>query len=155
MRVALVPTGLRGINMWGRALVRQYPDEVRFVALCDINTGRLAFAKEYIGADCPTCADFDRKIRETTPDTVIVTSMQVGCDVITEKSMTTDADMCQAILDAQALTCKNLTVTFNYRYSPHRQRMKELHKSGRIGKVTSVDLHRYLDVYLGASYYRS
>lgn len=166
MRVALVGTGIRGINMWGRDLVRQYPEDVEFVGLCDINPGRLAYARTYIGADCPTFTDFEEMIRVARPETVIVTTvdathhafiikaMEMGCDVITEKPVTTDAARCQAILDAQARTRKNITVTFNYRYSPHRQRMKELLMAGRIGEVTSVDFHWYLDVYHGASYFR-
>lgn len=166
MRVALVGTGIRGTNMWGRDLVRQYQDHVDIVGLCDINPGRLAFGKQYIGATCPTFTDFEQMVRETTPDTVIVTTvdnthhefivkgMEMGCDVITEKPMTTDAEKCQAILDAQAETGKKITVTHNYRYSPHRLKMKQLLMEGRIGKLTSVDFHWYLDVYHGASYFR-
>ena len=166
MRVALVGTGIRGIGMWGRGVAGEYADVVEFAGLCDINPGRLAYAKEQIGVDCPTFTDFDEMVRMTKPDTVIVTTtdafhhefiikaMRAGCDVVTEKPMTTDAAKCQAILDAQAVTRKNVTVTFNYRYSPHRQRMKELLMAGRIGQVRSVDFHWYLDVYHGASYFR-
>ena len=165
-RVALVGTGVRGNSMWGRSLVQDYADVVEFAGLSDINPGRLAYAKDYIGVSCPTFTDFDEMLRATAPDLVIVTTvdathhefiikaMHAGCDVITEKPMTTDADKCQAILDAQALTRKNLTVTFNYRYSPHRQRIKELLMQGRIGDVTSVDFHWYLDIYHGTSYFR-
>jgi len=166
MRVALVGTGIRGTTMWGRSVVQDYPEEVQFVGLCDINPGRLAFGKEYIGADCPTFTDFDRMLRETRPDALIVTTMdsthntfiikgmEAGCDIITEKPMTTDEVKCQAILDAKARTGRNIIVTFNYRYSPHRQKMKELLMNERIGRVTSVDFHWYLDVYHGADYFR-
>ena len=166
MKVALVGTGIRGSTMWGRNLIRDYANEVEYVGLCDHNPGRLEYVKQYMGASCPTFTDFDEMIRATGPDTVIVTTvdsthhqfiiraMELGCDVVTEKPMTTDAQKCQAILDTQALTRKNVTVTFNYRYSPHRQAMKELLMNNRIGKVTSVDFHWYLDVYHGASYFR-
>ena len=55
-------------------------------------------------------------IAETKPDAVIVTSvdathadyicraMELGCDVITEKPMTTDAEKCQRILDTRRKT---------------------------------------------------
>ncbi|MDE2955413.1 MAG: Gfo/Idh/MocA family oxidoreductase [Bacteroidota bacterium] len=166
MRVALVGTGVRGTGMWGRSLVRQYSDVVEFVGLCDINPGRLAYAKEYIGVDCPVFTDFEAMMEAGRPDTVIVTTvdsthhqyivraMELGCNVVTEKPMTTDAEKCQAILDTQARTRKDLVVTFNYRYSPHRQRMKALLMEDRIGRVTSVDFHWYLDVYHGADYFR-
>ncbi len=166
MRVVLVGTGIRGTSMWGRSVVQQYDDQVEFVGLCDINPGRLEYAKRYMGVDCPVYTDFEEMVRETSPDSVIVTTvdsthheyiikgMEMGCNVITEKPMTTDEDKCQAILDTQAETGKDVVVTFNYRYSPHRQKMKELLMQGRIGTVTSVDFHWYLDVYHGAAYFR-
>jgi predicted dehydrogenase len=167
-RVALVGTGVRGNSMWGRSVVQEYSDVVQFVGLCDINPGRLAYAKQYIGVDCPIfeAKDFDRMVRETRPETVIVTTkdsthheyiiraMELGCDVITEKPLTTDETKAQAILDTQARTGKSVTVTFNYRYSPHRQTMKEILMSGRLGELTSVDFHWYLDTSHGADYFR-
>ncbi|MCY4233060.1 MAG: Gfo/Idh/MocA family oxidoreductase [Bacteroidetes bacterium] len=166
MRIALVGTGVRGQGMWGHDLVDDYSDEVQFVGLCDINPGRMEWVKNHIGVDCPTYTDFDRMMIETKPELVIVTTvdsthhqyiiraMELGSDVVTEKPMTTDADKCQAILDAQAINRKNVTVTMNYRYSPHRLAMKEMLMNHRIGKVTSVDFHWYLDIYHGADYFR-
>ncbi len=165
-RIALVGTGIRGIGMWGRDVVGGYADVVEFVGLCDINAGRLAFAKEHIGVNCPTFTDFNRMLNETRPDTVIVTTvdathdqfiigaMDRGCDVITEKPLTTDEVKCQAILDAQQRTGRNIVVTHNYRYAPHRGRIKQLLMANRIGRVTSVDFHWYLDIYHGADYFR-
>ncbi len=166
MRYAIVGTGIRAIRMWGRDVVQDYANEVEFVGLCDINPGRLAFAKDYMGVDCPTFTDFSEMIDQTRPDTLCVTTvdnthdefivrgMEMGCDIVTEKPMTTDEVKCQAILDAQGRTRKNVTVTFNYRYSPHRTRMKELLMEGRIGRLTSVDFHWYLDTEHGARYFR-
>ena len=165
-RVALVGTGIRGITMWGREVVRGYAEHAEFVGLCDINPGRLAYAKEYIGADCPTFTEFEEMLSSTSPEVLIVTTvdsthdefiirgMEHGCDIVTEKPFTTDETKCQAILDAQARTGKHIVVTHNYRYSPHRQRMKQLLADGRIGRVTSVDFHWYLDIYHGAAYFR-
>ena len=105
-------------------------------------------------------------LEATAPDRVIVTTvdathhefmiraMDAGVDVITEKPMTTDEAKCQAIIDAQKRTGKSVVVTHNYRYAPHRERMKKLLTEGRIGRVTSVDFHWYLDIYHGASYFR-
>jgi predicted dehydrogenase len=166
MRYAIVGTGIRAVNMWGRDVAQEYADYVDFVGLCDINPGRLAFARDYIGVDCPTFTDFSEMIRQTRPDTLCVTTvdnthdefivkgMEMGCNIVTEKPMTTDEFKCQAILDAHARTRKNIAVTFNYRYSPHRTKMKELLMEGRIGRLTSVDFHWYLDIYHGASYFR-
>lgn len=166
MRVALVGTGVRGNSMWGRSVVQEYSDKVEFVGLCDINPGRLEFGRKYIGVDCPTFTDFEQMMKETKPETLIVTTvdathhefiikgMEMGANIITEKPMTTDEDKCQAILDAERRTGKKVTVTFNYRYSPHRQKIYELIHSGTIGDLVSCDFHWYLDIYHGAAYFR-
>jgi predicted dehydrogenase len=166
MRLALIGTGIRGVNMFGRDLAADYSDCVEFVGLCDINPSRVKFAKEYIGANCPTFTDFETMVKQAKPDTVVVTTvdayhnkyivkgMEMGCDIITEKPMTTDEVKCQQILDTERRTGRNCIVTFNYRYSPHRQKIKQLLMAERVGRITSVDFHWYLDIYHGASYFR-
>jgi len=165
-RVALVGTGIRGTTMWGRNLTQNFGDYVEFVGLCDINPGRVEFGKKYIGADCPTFTDFEEMMRTVKPEKLIVTTvdathhefiikgMEMGADIITEKPMTTDETKCQAILDAEKKTGKHVTVTFNYRYSPHRQKIYEILRSGQIGDIVSCDFHWYLDTDHGASYFR-
>lgn len=166
LRLALVGTGGRGSSLWGRELLKNYGDVVEMVGLCDVNPIRLAYAKEYMGATCPTFADFGQMLGETRPDAVIVTTvdcfhakyicraMEMGCDVITEKPMCTDEKMVQEIMDTEKRTGKKLTVTFNYRYGPDATRVKEILRGGEIGEIWSVDFHYYLDVYHGASYFR-
>jgi predicted dehydrogenase len=165
-RLALVGTGIRGISLWGRTLQRDYADVVELVGLCDANPGRLAFAASHIGAGCSTFTDFGRMLRETRPERVIVTTvdathaaliveaLDAGCAVVTEKPLTTDETGCQAILDAVARHRRDIVVAHNYRYAPHRARLKEILRSGRIGNVTSVDFHWYLDTRHGADYFR-
>ncbi|WNH09506.1 Gfo/Idh/MocA family oxidoreductase [Thalassobellus suaedae] len=166
LRVVLVGTGIRGTSFWGKRLVDEYSDILEFVGLSDINPGRLKYGKEYIGANCPTFIDFDKMLVETKPDLVIVTTMdsthhefiikglEFGCDVLTEKPLTTNENKAQAILDAERKSNKNLIVGFNYRWSPYNTKIKEIIASGAIGKITSVDFHWYLNTYHGASYFR-
>jgi len=78
----------------------------------------------------------------------------MGCDVLTEKPLTTDEDKCQEILDAERRSKNKVIVGFNYRWSPYPTKIKELLDSGSIGKITSVDFHWYLNTYHGASYFR-
>ncbi|WP_297797048.1 Gfo/Idh/MocA family oxidoreductase [uncultured Eudoraea sp.] len=166
LKIALVGTGIRGITFWGKRLVDQYSDILEFVGMCDINPGRLSFAKEYTGANCPAFLNFEEMIQVSRPDLVIVTTkdanhhefiikaMEMGCDVLTEKPLTTDENKCQAILDAEIKSGKNLIVGFNYRWSPYNTKIKELLAKNSIGKLTSVDFHWYLNTYHGASYFR-
>jgi predicted dehydrogenase len=165
-RLAIIGTGIRAIDMWGKDVLADYSDYVEFVGLCDPNPGRVQFAKKYIGANCPTFTDFDKMVAEIKPDRIIVTTvdafhdqyiikgMKAGCDIITEKPMTTDEHKCRAILNAEKKTGRNCTVTFNYRYAPHRAKLKELLDEGVIGTVTSADFHWYLDTSHGADYFR-
>lgn len=166
LRLALVGTGIRGITFWGKTVRERYGDIAEFVGLCDINPGRLAFGKKFIGADCPTFTNFEEMIKTTKADMLIVTTvdathhefiikgMEMGLDVLTEKPMTTDEHKCQAILDAEKRTGKKLRVGFNYRYNPHYTKIKELITNKRVGDITSVDFHWYLNTYHGASYFR-
>jgi len=166
LRICLVGTGIRGSSFWGKRLVDVYSDILEFVGLSDINTGRLEYAKGYIGANCPTFVDFDEMLNTTKPDLLIVTTvdathhqfiikgLEFGCDVLTEKPLTTDEIKAQAILNAERKSGKNLIVGFNYRWSPFSTKIKELLMNQPIGKITSVDFHWYLNTYHGASYFR-
>jgi len=166
LKVALVGTGSRGSTMWGKTVTDDYGDVVEFVGLCDINTKRMAFSKQYIGVTCPTFTDFDEMVTKTKPDAVIVTTtdcfhakyacraMELGCDVICEKPMATDEKMCQDIIDTEKKTGQKVTVTFNARYGAPTVRVKEILNTGEIGQITSVDFNWYLDTSHGASYFR-
>ena len=105
-------------------------------------------------------------VRQTRPDTVIVTTVDVyhhryivralelGCDVITEKPMTTDAVKCRAIMDAVRRTGRTLTVAFNYRWRPGCTLVRRLLQEGVIGEVVQVDMDYLLDTSHGADYFR-
>jgi predicted dehydrogenase len=166
IKAVLVGTGVRGTSFWGRTLVENFPDILEFVGLCDINPGRLEYAREYMGVNCPVFTDFESMVKEVRPDLVIVTTkdsthhqfiiqgLDMGCDVLTEKPLTIDEVKCQAILDAERRSGNKLIVGFNYRWGPYPTKIKELLGSGVIGKITSVDFHWYLNTYHGASYFR-
>jgi predicted dehydrogenase len=165
-RIAIVGTGSRSHGMWSKSVLDAYGDKVEFVGLCDINPGRVESFKKSTGFTCPTFTDFEKMMKEIKPDTLIVTTvdathhefiikgMEMGANIITEKPMTTDEQKCEAILEAEKKTGKKVTVTFNYRYSPHRAKIYELLRNGSIGDLTSVDFHWYLDTSHGADYFR-
>ena len=165
-RIALVGTGVRGIDMWGSSVVRDYGDYTEFVGLCDIHPGRLEVGRQAIGVDCPTFTDFEQMMSRTRPDVLIVTTvdethdyfiekgMEMGADIICEKPMAIDEKKIQRIIDAEKRTGRKCRVTFNYRYSPHRAKIWEVLRSGEIGELTSVDFHWYLDTSHGADYFR-
>jgi predicted dehydrogenase len=171
-RYALVGAGARSF-MFSEALLRTYKRTSSLVAICDINQQRMDFhnqvyAEKYGAQVVPTwlAGDFDRMVAQQKPHVVIVTTidrlhhayiiraMERGCDVITEKPMTTDLDKCQAILEAVERTGRRLRVTFNYRYSPSRSKVKELLLQGVVGEVKSLHFEWLLDTRHGADYFR-
>ena len=171
-RYAIVGTGGR-CRMFIDAIGRDYADHAELVGLCDLSATRTAYWARYAGetfglGDVPTFSDtrFDEMIRQTRPDTVIVTTMdsthhtyiaramQLGCDVITEKPMTTDAEKAGVIRDAIEHTGRSLRVTFNYRYMPVMSLMKQAVSRGDIGTPTLVDFQWRLDTQHGADYFR-
>lgn len=166
LKIALVGTGNRGSLTWGQDVVKGYSDVVEIVGLCDKNSKRVEAAKKLIGINAPTFTDFDRMVRETNPDTVMVTTidgthasyivraLELGRDVMTEKPLCTDEQQCQAIFDTQKKTGKKVTVTFNARHAPEAKKVKQLLMEKAIGDVVSVDFHEYLDTSHGADYFR-
>ncbi len=165
IRIAVVGTGDRTSGFWGKAILG-LSDRAELVGLCDINPGRVEASKKLIGATCPTFTDYEKMLRELKPDLVLVTTvdnthdqmlvkaMEMGCDTITEKPMTIDEAKCQAIIDAEKRTGRKVIVAHNYRYANHRAKIWELLREGRIGEITSVDFHWYLDTRHGADYFR-
>jgi predicted dehydrogenase len=165
-RYAIVGTGERASTMWGRQLVERYPDVLEFVGLCDVNPKRAEASRDIIGVNCPVFSDFDEMLEKARPDLLMVTTvdnfhhqyitrgLDRGLDVMTEKPMVIDERQCQAVLDAEKRNKRKIVVTFNYRYAPKHQKIKEILMSGEIGRVTSVDFHWYLDTSHGADYFR-
>jgi predicted dehydrogenase len=169
-RYAQVGLGGRS-GMFRDAVFETFPEICEMVSFCDINPGRVELAATQAkekGFNVPTYAaeDFDRMIAETKPDCVIVTTkdchhddyicraMELGCDVVTEKPMTTDDEKCRRIIETQERTGKTVTVTFNYRYAPPRTQIKDMLMSGVVGEVLSIDFHWMLNTSHGADYYR-
>lgn len=166
-RYAIVGTGSRA-GMFVRAITGTYHEVADLVALCDMSQTRMDWYTDQFEMDIPTytAVDFERMINETKPDVVIVTTvdathhdyivraMEAGCDVMSEKPMTTEAHKVRAIYDAIERTGRSLRVTFNYRYSPAYTRYREIIAAGTIGRPLAVDFSWMLDTSHGADYFR-
>src|SRR5688572_59469 len=136
-RYAIVGLGSRH-ELYRHGIETAHARWAELVAVCDSNPGRVELARRRSaanGAAVPkghSAPDFDRMLRECRPETVIVTTsdashheyliqaMEAGCDVITEKPMTIDAEKCRQVLEARRRTGRQCRVAFNYRYSPPR-----------------------------------
>lgn len=168
---ALVGTGGRA-GLYIDAIGGKWRESAKLVAFCDSNQTRMQYANgllEKAGAQPASlwqAEHFEAMIRETRPETIIVTTMdrthdeyivralRAGCDVITEKPMTIDEPRALRILDAIEETGRQVRVAFNYRYAPHHSKVRELLMNGTIGEVFSVHFEWLLNTEHGADYFR-
>ena len=171
-RYALVGAGSRA-GMFIEAIAGAYAETAELVGLCDVSRIRMDWHNQQLQAKfgmkpLPSCYadDFDAMIRQTKPDAVIVTTvdawhhhyiiraMELGCDVISEKPLTTTIDRLKAIDDAIHRTGKSLRVTFNYRYAPAYTQFRKLMMAGALGRPLALDFSWMLDTRHGADYFR-
>ncbi|MGI3229309.1 Gfo/Idh/MocA family protein [Streptomyces sp. GTA36] len=172
-RCAVVGLGARA-RMFTEALTGPYSDRIELVGFCDVNARRMAVHNGWIAADHPgrgpvpayAAEDFEVMLRrervdlvvvcsvDRTHDDYIVRALEAGCDVVTEKPMTTDADKARRILDARRRTGGDVRVAFNYRYNPVHSAVREVIAAGEIGEVGSVHFEWLLDLRHGADYFR-
>ena len=170
-RYAIVGLGGRA-QMFVGALTGPHVATAELVAFCDVNQTRMdVHNRTVVESGLPAvptyrAQDFGRMLEAERVDTVIVASidrthdeyivaaLRAGRDVITEKPMTTDAQRCRRILDAQAESGRSVTVTFNYRYNPLHARVREVIASGAVGEIGSVHFEWLLDTRHGADYFR-
>src|SRR6478609_7611872 len=170
-RYALVGAGHRA-QMYIDAISDRFAGSTELLAWSDTNPGRLDFYDELMAAraiDTPARyepSELPAMINDLNIGTVVVTSpdfthaavietcLRAGADVVVEKPLTIDAAGCARIADAVRATGRQVTVTFNYRYSPRNSALKEVVASGAIGDVTSVHFEWVLDTSHGADYFR-
>ncbi|KNC18800.1 dehydrogenase [Arthrobacter sp. RIT-PI-e] len=173
-RFALIGTGARS-EMYIRAILGTHADTASLVGLSDTNPGRIDYYQDLVrelsgvpDSSVPTFAPTDltafvrdnavQRVIVTTPDhthaAYIVEALEAGADVVVEKPLTIDAESCRRITRAAEQTGRDVIVTFNYRYSPRNSALKEIIRSGELGRITSVDFSWMLDTVHGADYFR-
>jgi len=168
-----VGTGGR-IPMFIDPIARDYHQYCELAAFCDLSQVRMDYHRNRLAKDYGysgeirtyLASDFDRMIEEVKPDTVIICttdalhheyiirSVEKGCDVICEKPITIDLEKSRAIVEAVRRTGKNVRVTFNVRWTPAAEKLRELILSGVIGNVKHVNMEYLLNTSHGADYFR-
>jgi len=161
-----VGCGIRGILAYSIPLVKKYNNNAMLCGVYDFNRKRAELVSELTDAQIPVYDDFDKMLDEVMPDSVIVTckdsdhdyyivkALEKGCDVISEKPVTTTFEKALKIKDAKDKTGKDVIVTFNLRFQPFFRQVKELIKAGEIGDILSVHFEWMLNTVHGADYFR-
>ena len=171
-RYTAVGTGNR-IAMFIDSIARDYSKSSELTALCDLSATRMQYHRDRLVADYGYHrvntyhpSDFERMIKVEKPDVVIVCTMdsthheyivrslELDCDVISEKPITVDDKKCREIASAVKRTGRSVRVTFNCRWAPDTGKIREIIQSGRIGSVKHVHMEYMLNTRHGADYFR-
>ena len=168
-RYSICGVSNRGMYQYVLPMLKEYKRCAELVALLDIDPMRFEVCKELApetaSLPCYLPKDFDKMIAETRPDVLIVAGMDcthvdyiVGglkhdLDIISEKPMTTNTADALRVLAAESHSKGKVVCTFNYRYNPIHMKVREMVISGKVGRVTHVDLTWYIDIEHGASYF--
>ncbi len=165
-KYVLVGSGYRGTIAYVEPLTKYFSDCVKLMGIYDINQKRAKVSASRAAYDVEVFDDFDKMLETVKPDKVIVTSidathseyiiraLEFGCDVVSEKPITTDQAQMKAIYEAEKKSKNNVNITFNCRFMPFFMRVKELIKSGIIGDIYSAHFEWLLDTDHGADYFR-
>ncbi len=164
-KYVLVGAGSRALFMFAKPMSNEWKQAVDFCGVFDTNIVRSQYLSEECGG-IPVYDDFHNMLQQAKPDIVIVAStdythhyyiveaLKAGCDVVSEKPMTTDEEKCREIFAAEKESGKQVTVTFNLRFAPYFSKVKELIKEGAVGEVFHIHFEWFLDREHGADYFR-
>jgi predicted dehydrogenase len=169
-RYAIIGTGSRA-QMYIDAITGPHAEVAELVAWGDSNAGRLGYYEQRLTDGYPVPHRFDidglaetikahgiNRVIVTTPDVTharyIVEALDAGASVVVEKPLTTTERGVADIADAVERTGGDVTVAFNYRYSPRNTALRQVIADGEIGDVTSVHFEWVLDTAHGADYFR-
>jgi predicted dehydrogenase len=168
-RYALVGTGSRA-QMYLEAIASTHSDVAQLVAWADTNPGRAQWSlSRHPALGSPIWfepGDLAGAVRAHRIDRVIITSpdfthadhivsaLDAGADVVVEKPLTTSEEGVRRIAEAVERTGRDVTITFNYRYSPRNTELKRVIAEGGIGEVTGIHFEWLLDTAHGADYFR-
>ena len=115
-KYVLAGTGSRGSESYVKPLTELYADCAKLCGLYDANKKRAEFAAKMTAYDVPVFDDWENMLKIIKPDCAIITTvdathdkyiisaLEAGCDVISEKPLTTDETKLNAIYEASQKT---------------------------------------------------
>ena len=118
-------------------------DEGRLQAVGDVGAAKYADYRQMLAREKP-----DAVYVATLPDThaaIAVEALEAGCHVVCEKPMALTVDECRRVIDAAEGAGRRLAVTFESRYYPVNQKIRQWIAEGRLGHVEAVHLQSLWD----------
>jgi predicted dehydrogenase len=145
--------GLIGCGTWGSIHARTYRASpfVRLVQVCDQDEGRAAhFAQEYGAEKCSTdwhniLTDPEiQAVSVVTPDfahaEVILSAIEAGKHVLTEKPLAASIDECERILEARKRKGVKLMVDFHNRWNLPFVNIRRMLEAGELGTLLAINI---------------
>jgi predicted dehydrogenase len=136
--------------------------ELRLAGLVDIQVPAAEkLAAERGVTDATIGSDLDAVLKATQANllfvctipeahkTNILTGLRHGCHVLTEKPLAATMAESRVIVTAAAKAKRTVAVTQNYRYRRTARSLKKFLASGKIGKITGLDVDFYIGAHFG------
>ncbi len=162
--------GMYALPLLGSSLFPEYGDysaHGELGGILDIDLERVRAFNAEQGSAIPSYGPdgFDRMVRETAPDVVVVAStdathagyiikaLENDLDVVTEKPMVIDCGQARAVIDAERRSRASVRVIHNSRYAQPHMQIKRMVQRGMLGRITNVEFTWNVDTYHGSSYF--
>ncbi len=153
--------GIGAIGCGGRVLgvMKRIPgigEDIEVRALCDVSPTSIQQAREAFAPDAKVYEDYRELVRDPGIEWVMIGSwncyhrehavaaLSAGKHVFCEKPMATTIEDCLAMRNAWRASGRIFSVGFVLRYSPHYQAIREVIRSGKIGRIVSMEFNETL-----------
>lgn len=150
-KVAIIGTGARGANTYGR-LIMKFPERFQIVSLCDLQAERLErYGEEFHVPKTERFLDEDEFFAKKRADLLIIATQdqdhyghilkafKTGYDIMVEKPLTASRKECEEILAAQKAAGRQALVCHVLRYAPAFLKAAEVIDSGAIGELVAIN----------------
>lgn len=151
LKVAVIGLGARGMGVYMRHLSR-FPDQVRLIAVADIDPERVRLAREQYGIEEAMCFPSGEALLAgpKLADCVLICSQDAdhvrqavqatkkGYDILLEKPISPSLKECLELLRVSKQYGNKIIVCHVLRYTPFYSRVHQLVRSGVLGKIVSI-----------------
>ena len=149
--VSIIGCGSRGCDAYGK-LFHEQKERFRIVSLCELREERLSrFGREYGVSQENLFTDENLFFQKKRSDALVIATqdkdhvrmclraMELGYTVLLEKPITPDKQELEKLLEAKKRYNGRVLVCHVLRYAPAFVKVKELLKSGAIGRLVLIE----------------
>lgn len=149
--VSIIGCGSRGRDAYGKLFYKQ-KNRWKIVSLCDISEQQLKTTADEFKIDDKNCFNSEEEFfKEKRSDLLVIATqdndhvrqaikaMELGYDLLLEKPISGDKEELCRLLDVYKKTGRKVIVCHVLRYAPAYVKMAEVIKSGKLGKIVSIE----------------